>query len=398
MKIAAATPAFHRTNRAMLCAGFSTFALLYCVQPLMPVLAQAFALSPAQSSGVLSMATAALAVSLLVSGVLSDRVGRRPLMLASMLLGAVLAIACAFAEDYRQLLLLRTLLGVALGGMPAVAMAYLSEEIEPASLGLSMGLYISGSAFGGMIGRFVAAAVADVFGWRAALATMGVLALLVALECVRSLPASRHFRPQPAGWDVLLQGARRHLCDAGLPWMFAIGFLLMGCMVSVYNYIGYRLLAAPFSLRPAAVGALAALYLSGIYSAVWAGRRADRLGRRHVLWQALGLMLFGLLLTLAPQLPLVLIGLGIFTFGFFAAHSIASSWVGRRAGAPQALASALYLLFYYLGSSVLGSATGVLWSRGGWAAVVAGLGCALGLGLLIAMRLRGLAPRQPQPA
>jgi YNFM family putative membrane transporter len=83
------------------------------------------------------------------------------------------------------------------------------------------------------------------------------------------------------------------------------------------------------------------------------------------------------------------------TFGFFAAHSIASSWVGRRARAPQALASALYLFFYYLGSSLVGSASGLMMNRGGWPGVVAILAVFLGLATVIGLRLRRL---QPLPA
>jgi YNFM family putative membrane transporter len=166
----------------------------------------------------------------------------------------------------------------------------------------------------------------------------------------------------------------------------------MGCFVSLYNYLGYRLLGAPFSLSHSGVGLLSALYLLGIFSSVWAGRLADRLGRRNVLWLVMSLMLGGLLLTLVNSLPVIVFGVGLFTFGFFASHSVASSWVGRRAQAPQALASAIYLFFYYLGSSVLGWLCGMLWSAAGWPGVVGLLGAALGIGFLIALRLRALAP------
>ncbi|MDL2354294.1 MAG: MFS transporter [Pseudomonadota bacterium] len=393
---AAGSPAFKRINRAMVFGGFSTFALLYCVQPLMPLLAHQFALTPAQSSLVLSVSTAALALSLLFSSVVSDRIGRKPMMVAAMLGGAILTLACALAQNYSQLLVLRGLLGVVLGGMPAIAMAYLGEEIHGPSLGLSMGLYIGGSAFGGMIGRVLASLLSDVYSWRVALAAMGAAGLYAAWEFRRSLPASTNFRRgQRRGLDALVGGIRTHLADPGLPWLFALAFLLMGCFVSLYNYIGYRLLGAPFGLSQSAVGLLSALYLLGIFSSVWAGRLADRLGRRNVLWLVMAVMLAGLLLTLASSLVAIVLGMGLFTFGFFASHSVASSWVGRRAQAPQALASAIYLFFYYLGSSVLGSLVGVVWSAAGWAGVVALLGATLAASCAIALRLRGLAPLTP---
>jgi YNFM family putative membrane transporter len=203
-----------------------------------------------------------------------------------------------------------------------------------------------------------------------------------------------------------VSGMRRHMGDAGLPWLFALAFLLMGCFVSAYNFIGFRLLGAPFSLRQSLVGGISFLYLLGIFSSVWAGKLADRLGRRKVLWATMSAMFAGILLTLADNLAAIVAGMALFTFAFFASHSIASSWVGRRASAQQALASALYLFFYYLGSSVVGWLCGVLWGHGGWNAVVTLLGVLLACGLLIALRLRTLVPlpayradaEAPQPA
>jgi YNFM family putative membrane transporter len=255
-----------------------------------------------------------------------------------------------------------------------------------------MGLLISGNAFGGMAGRVLMSVLSDFYSWRVAMGVMGVAGLLAAAEFYRSLPRSRNFRPGNSGWRALSGGLRQHFSDDGLPWLFMLGFLVMGCMVSAYNYIGYRLLAAPFGLRQSVVGSISFLYLLGIFSSVWAGRLADKLGRRGVLWLFLSTMLLGLIFTLSNMLVLIFAGMALFTFSFFAAHSVASSWVGRRAQAPQALASALYLFFYYLGSSVVGWLCGLLWAAAGWAGVVGLMACALAGALLIALRLRTLVP------
>ncbi|SFD54265.1 MFS transporter [Massilia yuzhufengensis] len=390
--IAAGSPAFRRINRAMAFGGFSVFALLYCVQPLMPLLARDFSLTPAQSSLALSVSTATLAVALLASGFLAERIGRKQIMTASMLGGALLTLGCAFAADYTQLVGLRVLLGLVLGGLPAVAMAYLSDEIEGSSLGLSMGMYISGSAFGGMSGRVLSSVISDYSSWRVAVGVLGVAGLYAAWEFARSLPPSRHAGRESAPGPGLRAGLRTHLADAGLPWLFVLSFLLMGCFVSLYNYISYRLLGAPFGLSQSAVGTVSLLYLLGIFSAMWAGKLADRLGRRNVLWLVLGVMLAGLLVTLHDSVPAVVLGTGLATFGFFASHSVASSWVGRRARAPQALASGIYLFCYYLGSSVVGWFTGYVWEHWAWPGVVAVLGALLALAMAIALRLRSLAP------
>jgi YNFM family putative membrane transporter len=384
-RIGAGSPAFRRINRAMAFGGFSVFALLYCVQPLMPLLAHDFHLSPAQSSLALSSSTITLALALLASNSVAERFGRKSVMVASMVSGAVLTLASAFAADYIQLVAVRALLGLMLGGLPAVAMAYLSDEIEPGALGLSMGMYISGSAFGGMSGRVISAFISDFASWRLAVG-------YAAWEFSRSLPPSRHGSVRVARGPGFIDGLRIHLRDPGLPWLFALPFLLMGAFVSLYNYIGYRLLAPPFELRQSAVGLLSLLYLLGIFSSMWAGKLADRLGRRNVLWLFMALMIGGLVVTLVDSVVAVVLGVGLATFGFFAAHSVASSWVGRRARAPQALASGIYLFFYYLGSSVVGWFTGYVYEHWDWGGVVALLGAILGLGLLIALRLRRLAP------
>lgn len=109
-----------------------------------------------------------------------------------------------------------------------------------------------------------------------------------------------------------------------------MAFLLMGAFVTVYNYLGFRLLAPPFSLPGTLVGLVFLGYLAGSWASTGAGRLGDRFGRRPVLWVATLLALAGIWVTLPDLLPTTLAGLLLVTVGFFGAHSVASSWVGRR--------------------------------------------------------------------
>ncbi|MDD0845349.1 MFS transporter [Pseudomonas sp. Gutcm_11s] len=388
--IAKGTPQFTRTSLALFAGGFATFALLYCVQPLMPVLSQEFALSAAQSSLVLSISTIMLAVGLLFTGPLSDAVGRKPMMVASLLCAALLTLAGALMPTWEGVLVTRALLGLALSGLAAVAMTYLCEEIDPDCLGLSMGLYIAGNAIGGMGGRLISGVLVDFVDWRWAVGSLGLLALLAGLLFWRVLPESRHFKPAPLDVRRIGQAFVRHLRDRGLPWLFLEAFLLMGAFVTLFNYIGYRLLDAPYHLSQALVGLLSVVYLSGIYSSAKIGALADRLGRRRVLWAVIVLMLAGLLLTLLPQVPAILGGMLLFTFGFFGAHSVASSWVGRRAQQARGQASSLYLFSYYLGSSLAGTAGGLFWHDFGWTGVALFIAALLVAALLAALHLSRL--------
>jgi YNFM family putative membrane transporter len=386
------TPEFRRTNLALFAAGLATFGLLYCVQPLMPEFSRDYGVSEAGAALSLSLTTGVLAFAMLFAGGVSDAQGRKPVMVASLLSSAVLVLASAVMPTWASLLAVRTLLGLTLSGLPAVAMTYLGEEMHADSIGLGMGLYISGSAVGGMGGRLVAGVLADFFGWRTGVAVVGVIGLACALAFWRALPPSRHFVRQP--WNARALAARfaGMFRDHGLPWLFAEGFLLLGAFVTVYNYLGYRLLAPPYNLSQAVVGLIFGIYLIGTFSSAWMGHLAGKLGRRKVLWTALALMLAGVLLTLATSLWLVALGIAAVTFGFFGGHSIVSSWVGRRAGAAKAQASSMYLFCYYMGSSVAGASGGLFYAAHGWSGVVVFVGALVLAGLAIALGLIRLKP------
>ncbi len=386
------TPAFRRTVLALFAAGFATFALLYSVQPLMPIFAATFGISAARASLSLSVSTATLALSMLVASSLSEVWGRKPLMMGSLLASALLTLAAALAPGWTALLALRAAEGVSLSGLPAVTMAYVSEEMDKRAVGLAMGLYISGSGLGGMAGRLASGVIAEAAGWRAALAALGLLGLAAFLVLWAVLPPSRNFTPRPLRPRALLGAFAVHLAEPGLRKLFALGFVLLGSFVTIYNYVGFRLLAPPYGFNQAQVGLIFTVYLVGVASAAWIGDLAGRLGRRRVLWTMLVCMLSGLFLTLASPVSVIVLGMAVLTLGFFGGHSIASSWVGARARQARGQAAALYLFFYYLGSSVLGTLGGWLWDAAGWPGVVGLTTLSLGTGLAIALRLTGTLP------
>jgi YNFM family putative membrane transporter len=392
------TPAFRQANLALFAAGIATFGLLYCVQPLMPEFSKDYGVSAAASALSLSLTTGVLAFAMLFAGVLSDALGRKSVMLVSLLSSALLVLLTALVPGWTSLLILRTLLGLSLSGLPAVAMTWLSEEMHPDSIGLGMGLYISGNAIGGMGGRLVTGVLADFFDWRVGVAVVAGIGLLSGLMFWRLLPPSRHFQRQPLQPRGLLARFANVFRDAGLPWMFAEGFLLLGAFVTVYNYIGYRLLAAPYNLSQAVVGLIFSVYLIGTFSSAWMGHLAGKLGRRRVLWTTFALMLVGVGLTLLQPLLLVIAGIVAVTFGFFGGHSIVSSWVGRRAGSAKAQASSLYLFAYYMGSSLAGASGGLFYVAHGWNGVAAFVGAMVLAGLAVAWRLYFLQPLPGPPS
>jgi len=366
-------PGYRRITVALFAAGVATFALLYSTQALLPDLARAFGISAAQSTLSLSVTTVGLGVALLVAGPLSEVLGRTRLIHLSLGVSAVVALGCAAAPGWHVLLGLRLVQGITLAGLPAVATAYLREELHPGTHARAAGLYIGGTALGGMTGRLVAGGVADVLGWRWALAAIAVVGLACAVVVRLLLPASRNFRAAPARADHLVEMTKRALSDRGLLALYAIGACSMGAFVAVYNAMGFRLTSAPFSLGLGAAGLVFLVYPIGSVSSAVAGRLADRFGRRSVVPIGCLITAAGIALTLPASLPVVVLGLAVMTAGFFVVHGVASGWVPGRAhagGIAAGQAASLYLFAYYLGSSVFGSLSGRAWSAGAWPAVV----------------------------
>jgi MFS transporter, YNFM family, putative membrane transport protein len=383
-------PGMRRVRLGLFAAGLATFALLYTPQPLLPLLSGAFRASPAGASLAMSAGTAALALAIIPVSSLSEVCGRRAVMAVSVLAAAVLGLAAAASVNLTMLVAVRVLQGFALAGVPATAMAYLAEEVDRSHLGRAMGLYVAGNAIGGLSGRVIAGILAEHGGWRVADAGVSALALACAIAFAVVLPRSAFFTPSPLRLRALAGTLGRNLADTGLLRLYVIGFALMGAFVTVYNYLTFRLSAPPWSLSSSVIGALFTVYLAGTYTSAMAGRLADRAGRRGVLTAGVAVAIAGVALTLPASIACIVAGLVVMTGGFFAAHSVASGWVGARAPVAPAQASALYLCLYYIGSSVAGSAGGVFWARGGWAAV------ALFAAVLLAIALAGAVSLSPR--
>ncbi|RDV32640.1 MULTISPECIES: MFS transporter [Lysinibacillus] len=388
------TRAFHKANWALFLAGFITFANLYVTQPLLPTFSEAFHVSPAVASLSLSVTTFALAVSLIIVSSLSEAWGRKSLMTISIFAASVLTLALAFSPNFETILVLRVVQGIVFAGLPAIAMAYLGEEMEPASLGVAMGLYISGNSVGGLSGRVIIGTLTDHYNWHTGMMVLGGISLLVSLLFVWMLPSSKHFSARPLQLKALTKTLLQHLRDPSMLCLYGMGFLLMGSFVTLYNYIGFKLMAPPYNLSATIVGWIFVIYLVGTFSSAWFGSLADRYGRQRMLLLAIAIMLAGAIVTLNGLLTLKIIGITVFTFGFFAAHSIASGWVSKRASHDKAQASSLYLFFYYFGSSVGGTVGGIFWMKYGWMGVIVMIALFLFIACVLSFLLKRFIVRQ----
>lgn len=339
------------------------------------MLATDLKITAADAALTISMSTIGLAIAVLPWSLVADRLGRVQTMRISLIAATTFGLLMPLSPSFEFVLALRTLEGVALGGLPAVAIAFLNEEVHRRHAAIAAGTYISGTAIGGLLGRLAAGPVAEQLGWRFGLLAASILAATAAVIFLIMVPKPQGFTarrraPGPSSDPPLGRILLSHLSHPGLLMLFGQGFLLMGGFVATYNYLTFRLEAPPFELPPTITSLLFLVYLAGSVSSRLAGQLASVWNRKPVLLGSILIMIIGIALTLSDWLPLLLTGLVVLTAGFFGAHSIASGWVGRRAVVGRAQAASLYNFFYYAGSSLFGWMGGVAFVQAGWPGIV----------------------------
>ncbi|MFV8265076.1 MFS transporter [Mycolicibacterium peregrinum] len=367
---------YRRLLAALFCAGVATFAQLYSPQAVLPLIAHDMGTGAAHAALTISAATVGLALGVIPWSALADRIGRIQAMTISITAATVLGLIVPLAPTAALLLSGRLLEGLMLGGVPAVAIAYLTEEIDAGHAARAAGTYVAGTTIGGF-GRLVTGPIAEFAGWRVGVLVVAVLCGLSAFAFVKLAPPARGFTPSRS--RNLGRRLAENLRSPRQLVLYSRGFLLMGGFVAMYNFLGFRLMATPFNLPQTVVSLVFLAYLSGTWASARAGAEASRFGRKTVLLGSIATMIAGVAITLAGNVFVVLIGLVIATAGFFGAHAIASGWVGAAAGDGKAQASSLYNLFYYAGSSVIGWVGGLAFDAAGWRAVA---GTVIGLAMM----------------
>ncbi len=376
-------PDYRKALVAAACAGLASFNALYATQAVLPALVAFFRTSPSMAALTVSATTGALALAIIPLGALSHRIGRRPVLILSMLLAAALSFAVAASPNMESLIVLRFVQGLAVAGVPALMMTYLAEEIHPQHLPRIMGLYIAGTTIGGLSGRLISGMAVDHFGWRGAILASAIFALLMGILAAMLLPAQRHFTPQAPSMREELSILGQQWTSRKIAPLLVLPLVTMGAFVSLYNFLGFRLID-DFGFPSALASLVFLLYLSGTWASARAGRLAARLGMERALVSTVALCMLGLALLVLPTVAATIIGALLFTAAFFATHSLASTAVATRAGSHRAEASSLYVLHYYLGSALFGWLSGWFFAHG-WLILVLWLLALTAIGLVVSL-------------
>ncbi|MEZ5449975.1 MAG: MFS transporter [Thiolinea sp.] len=370
--IEANSKAFWRATLALCLGSFMIFANVYVTQPLLPMIARHFHISALQAGWSFTITTLLLGISLLFYGPLSDALGRRRLMLWSMLGVTAVTAWLSQIDSYTSLLLLRGLQGLCLGGLPAIAIAYLGDEFSRKAVSIAVGLYIAANTLGGIGGRLVGGFVGDWLGWQDAFLVMTLISMIIVSLFGWLLPPSRQFQPHPAKPLSMLRDLQSHLRNPDLLVAYLVGGGNFMIFITLYSYITFVLAAEPYQLSSRFLGLLFLTYLSGTLASSLSGRITQHIRQPVAVMLGIILLCCGSLLTLAGSLSLIICGFLINSFGFFLAHSVLSGWVSTHALRARASASSLYLVFYYTGASIGGFYLEPFWRWQHWPGVITG--------------------------
>jgi YNFM family putative membrane transporter len=356
------------------------FANMYSTQAILPVLSREFSISAPTAGLTVSLLVLAVAIGSLFYGPLSDRIGRKPVMVSVSFLVIIPTLLCSLAPNFATLVVLRALQGLLLPGLTSVAISYVNEEFAGRDRGLAMGIYVSGLTLGGLFARGGSAALTGFYNWRVAMLAFALPTLIAALIMWRFLPDTKSKKnveertislfPMDRSFlrqtlhDMVLHFRNRQLVGA-----FIIGFTSFFAFIGIFTYLPYYLTGPNFRLPTIALGLVYLLWLTGAFSPA-AGVVAGRIGSRRAIFFSLGLGAVGLLITLIPILPVVLSGLGLLTIGMFSTVPAVNLYLGEQATTAKGTAASMYLSLYYFGGSFGAVLPGLALIWEGWHGVV----------------------------
>ena len=368
---------------ACMLAGMCTFLNVYDTQPLLPFLQEIFHTSAIAVSLTVSATILAMALSAPFTGLLAESMGRKKVIVPSLYAITVPTLLAATSRSLHQLVVWRFLQGIFVPGVIVVIIAYIGEEFAGGNVGKVMSSYISGTVLGGFLGRYVSGLIAHHHDWRRAFITIGMINLAGAFFVRATLPAATHFVRAPNIRHSFVE-TLRHLRNPRMLSVFGIGFSALFTIVGAFTYVNFYLARPPFGLNSEQLGAIFFVYILGFFITPLSGRVLDRYGTRATAVLACCFSIVGLALTMVLNLPVIIIGLALFSTGVFIFQAIGTVQTGVVAGRSRSSAAGLYVTFYYIGGTLGATVTGWMWAADGWRASVLLLMGVSGLALAFA--------------
>lgn len=340
----------------------ASFTNIYLTQPVLPILQEEFSVDMVRASLTVSAVIMGIALFNLPFGLLVDRITIQPIILMGGFVVAVGGIVCAITDNLNLLIASRFVQGAFIPALTTCIAAYLAKTLPPERLNIVMGSYVSATVIGGLGGRLLGGFIHEPLHWRYAFVSAAVLILVTSIIAYKGLPKqseeSTRKRSNISYWQLVKQWQffRLFLCAMGSFAVFS----------SIFNYLPFRLVEAPFNFSTQMITLLYLAYIMGIFMGPISGRISNRLGSGITLIGGSLVLASGLVMISLPYIAAIVCGLILVCTGFFCVHAAAIGALNRKLSSGQGRANALYVLFYYIGGSLGITVSGIAYEYGGW--------------------------------
>ncbi|HGF3721191.1 TPA: MFS transporter [Vibrio parahaemolyticus] len=366
------TPEYKRITLSLALGSFLVFSNLYLLQPMLPTFATLFSISETQVNWLFAASTLALSFSLVPMAVLSEPIGRKPVMMVGLFSIPAISALMLLGDSFIFLVACRALIGIALAAFAAVAVAYMAEELDKHAFSMAIGTYIAANSLGGIAGRISGGLLADNFSVDVAIEVMMVVTLIGVICVHYLLPKQRNFTPSSSSLRHQNRAIIGHFRNQRVWFAMLIGGLNFALFVNLYSVMGFRLVSAPHNVPVGLASLIFICYLGGTFSSRCAGHWSKRYSSILGMFLGAVVSMAGMWIAAFESLAAMLIGLLLISFGAFFTHTLAYGWVGQNATQAKATATALYLVHYYVGGSLGGFLLLYCWQHGGWSTVLLG--------------------------
>ncbi|EPT1006345.1 MFS transporter [Vibrio parahaemolyticus] len=366
------TPEYKRITLSLALGSFLVFSNLYLLQPMLPTFATLFSISETQVNWLFAASTLALSFSLVPMAVLSESIGRKPVMMVGLFSIPGISALMLLGDSFIFLVACRALIGIALAAFAAVAVAYMAEELDKHAFSMAIGTYIAANSLGGIAGRISGGLLADNFSVDVAIEVMMVVTLIGVICVHYLLPKQRNFTPSSCSLRHQNRAIIGHFRNQRVWFAMLIGGLNFALFVNLYSVMGFRLVSAPHNVPVGLASLIFICYLGGTFSSRCAGHWSKRYSSILGMFLGAVVSMAGMWIAAFESLAAMLIGLLLISFGAFFTHTLAYGWVGQNATQAKATATALYLVHYYVGGSLGGFLLLYCWQHGGWSTVLLG--------------------------
>ncbi|ELA9070144.1 MFS transporter [Vibrio parahaemolyticus] len=366
------TPEYKRITLSLALGSFLVFSNLYLLQPMLPTFATLFSISETQVNWLFAASTLALSFSLVPMAVLSESIGRKPVMMVGLFSIPAISALMLLGDSFIFLVACRALIGIALAAFAAVAVAYMAEELDKHAFSMAIGTYIAANSLGGIAGRISGGLLADNFSVDVAIEVMMVVTLIGVICVHYLLPKQCNFTPSSSSLRHQNRAIIGHFRNQRVWFAMLIGGLNFALFVNLYSVMGFRLVSAPHNVPVGLASLIFICYLGGTFSSRCAGHWSKRYSSILGMFLGAVISMAGMWIAAFESLAAMLIGLLLISFGAFFTHTLAYGWVGQNATQAKATATALYLVHYYVGGSLGGFLLLYCWQHGGWSTVLLG--------------------------